>query len=79
MTDMRRVTINTEVEAYPVLSIQPAELDQEGRLVEIPAGMLARLAEAEHAVEQAQIEIMRYLAERHEYSDIRDWVAEQAS
>jgi len=77
MADMVRVDVNTDVEAYPVLGINAwDERSNGGRDTRVPTEMLDRLLETEHAVEQAQIEIMRYLAERHEYTDIRDWVAE---
>jgi DNA-binding SARP family transcriptional activator len=76
--DMKRVDINTEVEAYPVLVINEwAEYSNPARQIEIPAEMMARLIEAECAVDQAQEEIMRYVAERYDYSDVREWLAER--
>lgn len=76
MTDLVRVDVNTDVEQYPVLAISEwAEYSNPRRDLRIPAEMLNRLVDAEHAVDQAKADIMRYLGERHAYSDIREWLA----
>ena len=77
MTDMVRVNVNTGIEAYPVLGIgEWRRYHNAKRELTVPAEMFARLTDAQEAVERAEVDIMQYLAERHEYSDIRRWVAD---
>lgn len=78
VSDLVRVEINTEVEAYPVLSIRAEPQPRSSRPdIEIPAAMLARLADAERQVQRAELDIMRYVADRYDEPAVREWLAEQ--
>lgn len=75
--DMVRVDVDTDVEAHPVLHIGRWETySNPKRELMIPAEMMQQLDAAQQAVEQAQADIMRYLAAHHDYPDIREWVAD---
>ena len=71
---MVKVVIDTEVEAYPVLSIREGSASDRPTEIEIPAALMARLNEAERQVDAAELEIMRYVAERWPYASIREWL-----
>lgn len=75
MNDTVRVEIDPAVEAYPMLAIR--EDASAPTTFEIPAAMLARLRDAEALVERAELDIMRYVAERYDAPTVREWLAER--
>lgn len=78
VSDLVRVEIDTDVEAYPVLSIRAEPQPRSNRPdIEVPAAMLARLTDAKREVERAELDIMRYVGDRYDVLPIREWLAEQ--
>lgn len=74
MSDLVRVEIDTEVEAYPVLGI--VESPDRGR-IDIPREMLAALHAAEAEVDVAEHAIMRYVGEHYpDVSSVQEWLRE---
>lgn len=74
--DVTRVRIDTEVEAYPVLSIREDERGVSD--VEVPDEMLDRLAAAYAAVDAVELEIMRYVAARYPtFGAVVEWLADR--
>ena len=68
------VVIDTDVEAYPVLSIrEPFEYELPSEIT-VPVELMTRLDEAREQEHQAELAIMRYVGERWPYEAIREWL-----
>lgn len=68
-----RVRVETETEAYPVLSIY--EIGESDGGFEIPDELLDVLTSADQAVRDAEKKIMKYIARKYpDAIDVIDWV-----
>lgn len=69
------VAVNTETEAYPVLSIGEIGNPAPDQGFRIPAGLYSALNAAYEAVDAAEEAIMRHIAERYpDAGDVHYWL-----
>lgn len=75
MTRTVRLRIDTEVEAYPTLDIREIGNPLPGDGFDVPAEMWTALCAAQAAVDDAEDQIMRYVAEHYPNAgSVREWV-----
>lgn len=79
MDELTRVRIDTEAEEYPVLAVEEIGNPEPDAGWDIPTELLTNLRESYTAVGEAELAIMRYVAEHHPDARFaREWLGDHS-